>query len=82
MVPLIVVTLIISAITGAIVPSGRGFLSAPTGQVVIHGLLSIVSLTLVGVAFWRFGWKVGVIDLVFLFVAGNLAFSFRGLTKD
>ncbi len=82
MVLLIVATLIISAITGAVVSSGGGFLSGLTGQV-LHGLLSIVCFILVGVAFWRFGWKVGVIDLVLLFIAANLAFSFLGgLTKD
>lgn len=81
MVLVLVGTLIISAITGAVVSSEGAFFLGPTGQV-LHGLLSIVCFTLVGVAFWRFGWKVGVIDLVFLFIAGNAAFSFCGrLTK-
>jgi hypothetical protein len=45
--------------------------------------LSIVCFTLVGIAFWRFGWKIGVIDLVLLFIAANVAFSFCGhLTKN
>lgn len=82
MVLLLVGTLIISAITGAVVSSEGVFFSGLTGQV-LHGLLSTLCFTLVGVAFWRFGWKVGVIDLVLLFIAGNVAFSFRGhLTKD
>jgi hypothetical protein len=82
MVLLLVGTLIISAITGAAVSSGGRFFLGLTGQV-LHGLLSIVCFTLVGVAFWRFGWEVGVIDLALLFIAGNVASSFCGhLTKD
>ena len=78
---LLIGTLIISAITGAVVSSEAGFFLGATGQV-LHGLLSIICFTLVGVAFWRFGWKIGVIDLVFLFIGGNAAFSFCGrLTK-
>ena len=45
------------------------------GQV-LHGLLSIVCFALVGVVFWRFGWKVGVIDLALLFIASNVGLTF------
>jgi ABC-type uncharacterized transport system permease subunit len=82
MVLVLVCTLIIGGMTGAVVFNERGFFLGLTGQV-LHGLLSIVCFTLVGVAFWRFGWKIGVIDLVLLFIAANVAFSFCGhLTKD
>jgi hypothetical protein len=82
MVLLLVCTLIIGGMTGTVVFNERGFFLGLTGQV-LHGLLSIVCFTLVGVAFWRFGWKIGVIDLVLLFIAANVAFSFCGhLTKD
>jgi hypothetical protein len=75
MVLLLVGTLIISAITGAVVSSEGVFFSGLTGQV-LHGLLSTVCFTLVGVAFWRFGWKVGVIDLALLFITSNIALTF------
>ena len=38
----------------------------------MHGVLSIACFTLVGVAFWRFGWKIGLLDLLLVFVASNL----------
>ena len=43
----------------------------PVGQI-IHGLLSIGCFVLVGAAFWRFGWEIGVLDLFLVFVAGNV----------
>jgi hypothetical protein len=58
-----------------------GFLSlrtdfswGPVGQI-IHGLLCIGCFVLVGAAFWRFGWKIGVLDLFLVFVAGNVGLS-------
>ena len=62
MVLLISSTLVLGALTGFVSFSEGQFLRGVAGQVV-HGLLSIVCFALVGVAFWRFGWKVGVIDL-------------------
>lgn len=75
MVLLIVFTLIIGAITGLFVSLESGFFVRLPGQI-LHGLLSMMCFALVGAAFWRFGWKVGVIDLVLLFVAGNAGISF------
>lgn len=69
---LIVSTFIMSAITGLMVSNERGGLA---GQI-LHGFFIIACFALVGVAFWRFGWEVGVIDLILLFIAGNLALSF------
>jgi hypothetical protein len=44
------------------------------GQI-IQGLLSIGCFALVGAAFWRFGWKIGMLDLLLVFVAGNVGLS-------
>ena len=41
------------------------------GQIV-HGALSIACFTLVGAAFWRFGWKIGLLDLLLVFIASNV----------
>ena len=71
MVLLIVSTLIVSAITGVM----GSFFWGLAGQI-LHGSFSIVCFGLVGVAFWRFGWKIGVINLVLIFIAGNVALSF------
>jgi hypothetical protein len=76
MLPLIVSTTILSAITGAVFSNEKGSLSRLAGQI-LHGLLILTCFGLVGVAFWRFGWKIGVIDLVLTFIAGNVGLSFR-----
>lgn len=77
MVLLIVSTLIMSAIAGVIVSNEGDFFWGLASQI-LHGSLSIVCFGLVGIAFWRFGWKIGMIDLVLIFIAGNLALSFCG----
>jgi len=35
-------------------------------------MLSIACLVLVGVAFWRFGWKIGLLDLFLVIIAANV----------
>jgi hypothetical protein len=75
-------TLFISAITGIVVSSEREFISGLAGQL-LHGLLSVACFTLVGIAFWRFGWKISMIDLALVFIAGNIGFYCLGpLTKS
>jgi hypothetical protein len=44
-------------ILGAILGFGEAFFWRLAGQIV-HGALSIACFTLVGAAFWRFGWKI------------------------
>jgi len=68
-------TLIIGAITGFVFFNEGELFNGVAGQV-LHGLLSIVSFALVGVAFWRFGWEVGVIDLALLLIASNVGLTF------
>jgi hypothetical protein len=81
MVLFLVGTLVISAITGIVVSAEREFISGLAGQL-LHGLLSVACFTLVGVAFWRFGWKISMIDLALVFIAGNVGFYCLGpLTK-
>jgi hypothetical protein len=76
MILLIISTFIISAIVGVMVSSETTLFWGFAGQI-LHGLFSVACFALVGLAFWQFGWKVGVIDLVLLFIAGNLGVSFR-----
>jgi hypothetical protein len=68
-------TLIFGAITGLMSFRERELHYRITGQVT-HGSLSLICFGLVGVAFWRFGWKGGVIDLGLLLIASNTAFLF------
>jgi hypothetical protein len=81
MVLLISTTLIFGAITGVVCFSESEFLCRIAGQVV-HGLLSVVCFALVGVAFWHFGWKVGVIDFGLLFIASNTALTFSRYLRN
>jgi hypothetical protein len=74
MVLIISSTLIIGTITGFVFFNEGDLFHGVAGQV-LHGLLSIVCFVLVGVAFWRFGWKVGVIDLALLFIASNVGLT-------
>ena len=68
-------TLIIGTITGFVFFNEGDLLHGVPGQV-LHGLLSIICFALVGVAFWRFGWKLGVIDLALLFIASKVGLTF------
>jgi hypothetical protein len=76
MVLLISSTLIIGGITGLVFSTEGEFFCGFLGQTV-HVLLSLVCFALVGVAFWHFGWKVGVIDLGLLFTASTTGLRFH-----
>jgi uncharacterized membrane protein SpoIIM required for sporulation len=75
MVLLISSTLIIGAIAGFVFCNEGDIFHGVAGQV-LHGSLSITCFALVGVAFWRFGWEVGVIDLALLFIASKVGLTF------
>ena len=75
MVWLISSTLIIGAITGFVFFNEGELFNGVAGQV-LHGLFSIVCFALVGVAFLRFGWKIGVVDLTLVFIVSNASLSF------
>ena len=75
MVLLIGSTLIIGAITGFVFCNEGDLFHGVAGQV-LHGSLSITCFALVGVAFWRFGWEVGVIALALLFIASKVGLTF------
>ena len=67
-------TIILGAITGFVELSEGAFFRRLGGQIV-QGVLSIACFTLVGVAFWRFGWKIGLLDLLFLIIASNVGLA-------
>ena len=81
MVLLISSTLIIGVITGFAFFHERELFHGVAGQV-LHGLLSIVCFALIGVAFLRFGWKVGVIDLALLLIASNVGLTFYTYVRN
>jgi len=59
-------------ILGAIIGFGEAFFRGLAGQIV-HGALSIACFTLVAAVFWRFGWKIGLLDLLLVFIASNVS---------
>jgi hypothetical protein len=70
-------TIILGAITGFVDFSEGAFFRGLGGQIV-QGMLSIACLILVGAAFWRFGWKIGLLDLLLVIVASNVGLTFHG----
>lgn len=73
MLTLIGSTFVLGVVTGVVVFSAD-FSWGPVGQI-IQGLFSIGCFALVAAAFWRFGWKIGLLDLFLVFVAGNVGLS-------
>ena len=67
-------TIIVGAITGFVSVSERARFRALEGQIV-HGVLSIVCFILVGAAFWRLGWKIGLLDLLLVIIASNVGLA-------
>ena len=71
---LIGTTIILGAITGFADSSRGAFFRALGGQI-LQGALSIACFTLVGAAFWRFGWKIGLLDLILVILASNVGLA-------
>ena len=69
--PFIGTTLILGMITRFADLNEGGFFRTLGGQI-LHGMLSIACVVLVGVAFWRFGWKIGLLDLFLVIIAANV----------
>jgi hypothetical protein len=67
-------TLILGAITG-FVGLSKGALLRTLGGQIVHGVLSIACFILVGIAFWRFGWKIGLLDLLLVIIASNVGLA-------
>lgn len=80
LISLIGTTIILGAITGFADFSERAFLGVlgVIGGQIAHGVLSMACFTLVGAAFWCFGWKIGLIDLLVVFIASNLGLTLQG----
>ena len=68
------ITIILGAITGFVELSKGAFFRTLGGQIV-HGMLSIACMVLVGVAFWRFGWKIGLLDLFLVIISSNVGLA-------
>jgi hypothetical protein len=67
-------TIMLGAITGFVELSKGAFFRTLGGQIV-QGVLSIACFTLVGAAYWRFGWKIGLLDLLLVIIASNVGLA-------
>jgi hypothetical protein len=78
---LLAFSFLLAVVTGFAVSSNGAFWYGFLGQVV-HGLLSITCFAMIIAAFWIYGWKTGIVDIVVVFVGANLGLSlFRRLMK-
>lgn len=71
-------TIILGAIIGFVEGSKGAFFRTLGGQIV-QGALSIACFILVGVAFWRFDWKIGLLDFLLVIIASNVGRALHGL---
>ena len=67
-------TIILGAITG-FVELSKGALFRTFGGQIMQGVLSIACFILVGVAFWRFDWKIGLLDLLLVIIGSNVGLA-------
>jgi hypothetical protein len=65
---------VLGVITGFALFSHGSFYRGFAGQV-FQGVLSIAGFALIICAFWRYGWKVGVIEIFVVFGASNVGLS-------
>jgi hypothetical protein len=70
----LIATIILGAITGFVSVSEGALFRALEGQIV-QGMLSIACLVLVGIALWRFGWKIGLLDLLLVIIASKVGLA-------
>jgi hypothetical protein len=71
-------TIVLGVITGFVELSKRAFFRTLGGQIV-QGVLSIACFVLVGVAVWRFGWKIGLLDLLLVITGSNVGLALHRL---
>ena len=69
-------TILLGAITGFLEFS-KGRLFKTLGGQIVHGMVSIACFVLEGVAFWRFGWKIGLLDFFLVIVGSNIGLALQ-----
>jgi hypothetical protein len=70
----LIATIILGVIIG-FADFSEGAFFRGLGRQIVHGMLSIACFILVGVAFWRFGWKIGLLDLLLVIIATNVGLA-------
>jgi hypothetical protein len=74
------ITIILAAIMGfADFDEGACFWGL--GGQIVHAVLNISCLTLVGAAFLRFGWKIGLLDVLLVFIGSHVGLTLHGYLR-
>ena len=55
----------------------KGSFFRTLGGQIVHGVLSIGCFVLVGAAFWRFSWKIGLLDFFLVIVGSNIGLALQ-----
>jgi hypothetical protein len=74
-------TILLSAIVGFFELGKGAFFKTLRGQT-IQGMLSVACFMLVGVTFWRFGWRIGLLDLFLVIVGSTIGLALPDLFQD
>jgi hypothetical protein len=77
---LIGATFVFGIITGFVELSEGEFFRSLAGHIV-QVVLSIACFILVGIAFWHFGWKIGLLDILLVIVGANVGLALRRLPR-
>ena len=67
-------TFFIAALFGFLAWSHGSFPRSAVGQI-LQGLLSVTCSVLIVVAFWRHGWKTGILELLLAFTSANIGWG-------
>lgn len=70
----LILTFIFAVPTGFALFSEGAFFRSSLGQI-IQGILSIICFGLIGWAFWQYGWKIGLLEIVVIFTGSNVGLS-------
>jgi hypothetical protein len=71
-------SMVLGIITGFVELSNEKFVRTLGGQI-LQGALCIACFTLVGIAFWRGGWKIGLLDILLIIIASNVGLALHRL---
>ncbi|MGZ5004877.1 MAG: hypothetical protein ACXV8H_05095 [Chthoniobacterales bacterium] len=71
---LLIGSFLLAVLTGFGISSHGAFWYGAAGQVA-QGLLSIACFAFIVLAFWRYGWKVGLLEAVVVIIGSNVGVS-------
>jgi hypothetical protein len=67
-------TILLGATVGFIELRKEAFFKTLGGQIT-QGMLSVACFILVGASFWRFGWRIGLLDFLLIIIGSNVGLA-------